>query len=252
MTLPGTFVSKYDSHHQKETNMNHQFSNNVFRRKNCPWGKKAVQLLRTKKVDFQDHIFASSADEEAFKAQWSVKTTPQIFLNEKRIGGYEELADYYDINIDNDTEETTYVPIIAVFGIAFLMAVSSNYIMYSFMGYALCILACLKLMDLNSFMTGFKQYDLITKRLLLYGRIYPFAELIAGLGFLTPQYLYITGWVSLFVGIAGGISVFKAVYIEKIDLNCACIGGNSNVPLGIISLSENVMMAVMGAWVLLT
>jgi len=54
----------------------------------------------------------------------------------------------------------------------------------------------------------------------------------------------------LFVGITGGISIFKAVYIDKTDLNCACIGSNSNVPLGAVSFSENAMMAVMGAWVL--
>ncbi|SER40005.1 Glutaredoxin [Nitrosomonas sp. Nm51] len=232
--------------------MNQQQSNEIFRRSDCPWGKKAVKLLQERDIEFQDHIFTSTADENAFKAKWNVETTPQIFLNSERIGGYTELADYYDIDTDDsDSEETSYIPVIAVFGIALLMALSTESIMYSFMGYALCLLACLKLMDLNSFVTGFKKYDLITQRIPVYGKVYPFAELIAGLGFLTPQYLHITGWVSLFVGIAGGISVFKAVYIDKTDLNCACVGGNSNVPLGIVSFSENAMMAIMGAWVLL-
>lgn len=234
--------------------MNQQNSNEVFRRNDCPWGKKAVKLLRQKGVEFEDHIFTSSDDEKAFKTKWNVETTPQVFLDGERMGGYTELADYYDIDTDaadTDAEETSYIPVIAVFGIALLMALLTENIMYSFMGYALCLLACLKLMHLNSFVSGFEKYDLITQRMPLYGKIYPFAELVAGLGFLAPQYLPITGWVSLFVGIAGGISVFKAVYIDKTDLNCACVGGNSNVPLGTVSFSENAIMAIMGAWVLL-
>ena len=42
--------------------------------------------------------------------------------------------------------------------------------------------------------------------------------------------------------------MFKAVYIDKRELKCACVGGNSNVPLGFISLTENLMMIVMGLW----
>jgi hypothetical protein len=40
------------------------------------------------------------------------------------------------------------------------------------------------------------------------------------------------------------------VYIDKRDLKCACVGGDSNVPLGFISLTENLMMMFMGVWML--
>ena len=46
----------------------------------------------------------------------------------------------------------------------------------------------------------------------------------------------------------GAVSVFKAVYIEKRELKCACVGGSSNVPLGLVSLTENVMMIAMALW----
>ncbi|SFQ11950.1 Glutaredoxin [Nitrosomonas cryotolerans] len=230
--------------------MDKKISNEVFRKETCPWGKKAIKLLGDKGVDFHDHIFKSTEDEEDFKTKWRVDTTPQIFLNGERIGGYTKLASYYDVQADNDLAETSYIPIIAVFSVTLLMAIFSQNIMYSFMGYSLCLLACLKLMDLDSFVKGFTRYDLITKIFPFYGKIYPFAELIVGLGFLAPQYLFITGWLALFVGTAGGISIFKAVYIDKADLSCACIGGNSTVPLGIVSFSENAMMTFMGAWVL--
>ena len=54
--------------------------------------------------------------------------------------------------------------------------------------------------------------------------------------------------VALFIGTVGAASVFKAVYIDKRELKCACVGGSSNVPLGFISLTENLMMIAMAIW----
>jgi hypothetical protein len=48
----------------------------------------------------------------------------------------------------------------------------------------------------------------------------------------------------------GAVSVCKAVYIDKRELKCACVGGDSKVPLGFISLTENLMMIGMGVWML--
>ena len=44
--------------------------------------------------------------------------------------------------------------------------------------------------------------------------------------------------------------MFKAVYIDKRELKCACVGGDSNVPLGFVSLTENLMMIGMAVWML--
>ena len=60
---------------------------------------------------------------------------------------------------------------------------------------------------------------------------------------------WISAPIALFIGTVGAASVFKAVYIDKRELKCACVGGNSNVPLGFISLTENLMMMFMGVWV---
>jgi len=47
------------------------------------------------------------------------------------------------------------------------------------------------------------------------------------------------------------ISVFKAVYLNKLKLNCACIGGYAKTPLGIISFIENLLMAIMSVLILI-
>jgi hypothetical protein len=56
--------------------------------------------------------------------------------------------------------------------------------------------------------------------------------------------------VALFIGVIGAVSVIKAVYLDKRELKCACVGGDTNVPLGFVSLTENLMMIAMAVWML--
>ena len=57
--------------------------------------------------------------------------------------------------------------------------------------------------------------------------------------------------VALFIGSVGAVSVFYAVYVQRRELKCACVGGSSNVPLGFVSLTENLMMVGMALWMLI-
>jgi len=54
--------------------------------------------------------------------------------------------------------------------------------------------------------------------------------------------------IALVIGTIGAVSVIKAVYVDRRDLKCACVGGDSSVPLGFLSLTENVMMVAMALW----
>ena len=211
----------------------------------CPWGVKTVKLLEDKEIEFEDHLLRSREEIDAFKAKHNVKTTPQIFAGDERIGGYTDLAEKLDVEVESE-DETSYTPVIAVFSTAGLMALATTIGITGFMGYSLSLLATLKLMDIESFAQGFEKYDLITKKIRPYAKIYPFAELAIALGFLSGVAPLATGIASLAIGVSGGVSVFKAVYIDKLDLNCACVGGGSRTPLGIVSFAENAIMAVMG------
>ena len=112
------------------------------------------------------------------------------------------------------------------------------------------ILSIQKLRDLYAFTNSFITYDLLAMRNLRYAYIYPFAEAFAGIGMLAMLSGFIVGPVSLFIGTVGAISVYKAVYIDKRELKCACVGGDSNVPLGFVSLTENIFMMAGGTWML--
>ncbi|MEO0848123.1 MAG: glutaredoxin [Cyanobacteria bacterium J06648_1] len=211
----------------------------------CPWGLKAVKLLQEKGIEFEDHKLKSKEETAAFKAKYDVQTTPQIFFGEERIGGYTDLAEKF--NVEAEGSEYSYTPVIAVFSSAGLMALATSMGLTGFMGFSLSLLATLKLMDMESFAESFAKYDLITRKVKPYAKIYPFAELAIALSFLSGVAPLATGITSLFIGVSGGISVIKAVYIDKLALNCACVGGNSKAPLGIVSFTENAIMAVIGA-----
>ena len=88
------------------------------------------------------------------------------------------------------------------------------------------------------------------QRWVRYGKIYPFAEGVAGILMISGALMWISIPVALFIGTIGAVSVFKAVYIDKRELKCACVGGDSNVPLGFVSLTENLMMVAMALWML--
>jgi hypothetical protein len=112
----------------------------------------------------------------------------------------------------------------------------------------MCFLAVQKVQDVESFSTMFLNYDLLARRWVRYGYLYPYGEAIAGILMIAGALTWISSPIALFIGTVGMISVFKAVYIDKRELKCACVGGSSNVPLGFISLTENIMMVVMGLW----
>jgi glutaredoxin len=216
----------------------------------CPSGRKAIELLTERGITFEDIKLRSREEIDDFKAKYAVATTPQIFFGAERIGGYTELADR--LKVSAKKPESSYTPVAALFATSGLMAIATSLGMTGFMGFSLAMLASLKLMDLSAFTESFAKYDLITKRFKPYGKVYPFAELAIGLGFLASITPLATGIGSLIVGVSGAISTVKAVYIDKLDLNCACIGGNSKAPLGIVSLAENAIMVGMGGVLILT
>jgi len=119
-----------------------------------------------------------------------------------------------------------------------------------FIAFSMCALAYLKLRDVESFSTMFLNYDLLARRWVPYGYVYPWAEGLAGVLMAAGVLPWLSVPVALTIGTIGAVSVFKAVYIDKRELMCACVGGDSNVPLGFLSLTENLMMVGMAVWMM--
>jgi glutaredoxin/uncharacterized membrane protein YphA (DoxX/SURF4 family) len=225
----------------------------------CPWGIKAVDLLRRNGYEIEDHHLETMAANSEYKAEKGYDETPQIFIEGERIGGYDALLEHLGKGPD-PKEGKTYQPVIAVFAVTFLMAVttclaslgslSAIRVLELFVAFSMCVLGILKLRDLLSFATGFIQYDVIARRYVPYSYVYPFVEAGAGILMIAGLATWVAAPAALFVGTVGAFSVIKAVYVEKRDVSCACVGGGSSVPLGFISLTENLMMMAMSVWMI--
>jgi len=225
----------------------------------CPFGLKARALLRRKGYRVDDRLLTSREETDAFKAEHDVKTTPQAFIGGERIGGYDDLRTFFSYP-RKDKDAKTYTPVIAIFAAAALMALAVSWAAYGtlltvraaewFIAISMCLLAVQKLRDLDAFSNTFLGYDLLARRYVRYAYIYPFAELLAGVLMIAGALIWFAAPLALFIGTIGAVSVFKAVYIEKRDLRCACVGGNSTVPLGFVSRLENVLMVAMAVWML--
>lgn len=225
----------------------------------CPYGLKARDLLQRRGYAVDDRWLTTRAAVDALKAEHGVATTPQTFIDGARIGGYDDLRRFFGLAV-RDPNAVSYRPVIAVFVVAGLMALAATWAVNGnllslravqwFIAFSMCILALLKLQDVESFATMFLNYDLLARRVVRYGYVYPFAELLAGVLMIAGTAMWLSIPVAAFIGTIGAVSVIKAVYIDKRDLKCACVGGASKVPLGYVSLTENVMMVVMAGWML--
>ncbi len=227
----------------------------------CPWGLKARNLLKREGFEIEDHWLRTKAETDAYKAANEVKTTPQILIGGKRVGGYDDLRRFLGKKV-RDPKALTYKPVIAVFAMTALMALAASYAVSGnpftvragewFISFSMCVLAILKLRDVESFSSMFLGYDLLARRWVPYSYVYPFAEALAGILMIAHAFKFISIPVALFIGTIGAVSVIKAVYIDKREIKCACVGGDTNVPLGFVSLTENLMMVAMALWMAFT
>ena len=229
----------------------------------CPFGLKSRDLLERRGFQVEDHQFESKSEADDFRQKNDVETTPQTFIDGDRIGGYDDLRAYFGKERQQaQDDDITYQPIVAMFSMSLLMALAVQWrataslgwltTLELFVAFGMVVLGIQKLRDLVAFSNQFLGYDLLAQKWVRYAYIYPFVEALAGLAMLSavPQLILVAAPLALFIGTVGAISVIKAVYIDKRELKCACVGGDSKVPLGVISLSENLAMMAMSIWML--
>jgi len=225
----------------------------------CPYGLKVKHLLESRRWTVEDHWLTTREETDAFKAEHGVKTTPQVFIGGQRIGGHDDTRRWLGLKVA-DPDATSYVPVLAVFAIAGALALAVSQAAFHtpftvragewFVSFAMAILAMLKLQDVDRFATMFLGYDLLARRWVPYATLYPFGEALAGVLMSAHALDWVSIPIALFIGTIGAVSVFYAVYVQKRELKCACVGGSGRVPLGFVSLTENIVMVAMALWML--
>ena len=106
----------------------------------CPYGLKSKDLLEREGLEVEDHHLTTRDETDAFMKKHGVETTPQTFIDGERIGGYEDLRVHFGKD-DPGKDETSYQPVIAIFAVAFLMALG--------LSWASCLAPCFGTTDLR-------------------------------------------------------------------------------------------------------
>ena len=137
----------------------------------CPYGIKSKDLLERQGYEVEDHHLKTREETDAFKEKHGVKTTPQTFIDDKHIGGHDDLVKHFGIKTMKQ-EGITYQPIIAIFATTFLMAMAVSWVMTGtiafgltikmFIAISMCALAIQKLRDLYAFSNQFITVETVT------------------------------------------------------------------------------------------
>ena len=94
----------------------------------CPYGLKSKDLLEREGYEVEDHHLTTREETDAFMDEHGVETTPQTWIGDERIGGYDDLRVHFGLDApENERSDTSYQPVIAIFAVAFLMALAREY-----------------------------------------------------------------------------------------------------------------------------
>ena len=138
-----------------------------------------------------------------------------------------------------------------IFATACLPFVEVNNYMQNFMGLILLTFSYFKIINLQKFSESFIQYDPLAKIFKPYSSLYPFLEVILGVGFLTAFNIkYVSILTALVTGI-GAYGILQTIKSKQI-IECACLGMVFKFPLSKVSLIENLVMCVMSVSIYLS
>ena len=77
----------------------------------CPYGLKAKDLLKRSGYEVEDRHLTTREQTDAFKAEHGVQTTPQVFIGDKRIGGYDDLRRFLGKRVPDPKDRYTPVAV---------------------------------------------------------------------------------------------------------------------------------------------
>ncbi|WP_394990729.1 heavy-metal-associated domain-containing protein [Emticicia sp.] len=153
----------------------------------------------------------------------------------------------------------TYKPILLIFGyitsISLLVQFNNSSFnlmqwMNHFMAGFFLVFSFFKLLNLNGFVESYQMYDVIARKLHVWGYLYAFIELGLGLAFLSNFQPYITNLVTLIVMSISIIGVLQSV-LNKKKIQCACLGAVFNLPMSTVTIIEDALMITMSGAMLL-
>ncbi len=174
----------------------------------------------------------------------------------------------YKITAEHHSEATeqakswfeTYKPILLIFAyitsITLLVQFTNHRFMpmqwmQHFMAGFFLTFSFFKLLNLSGFAESYAMYDVIAKRIPVWGYIYAFTELALGIAYLINFNPLVTNAVTFLVMSVSIIGVLQSV-LNKKKIQCACLGAVFNLPMSTVTIIEDALMIAMsGAMILL-
>jgi len=156
-------------------------------------------------------------------------------------------------------EMLQWLPFFGVIAVIILLAAAKQWYSGSFtragfmldvMGFFFIVFGAAKLFNWHSFITMYPQYDLVAQYIPGYAMIYPFIEIALGLAYLFRFQLMIINTITLILMTIGSIGVIHTL-IKGTVVTCACLGGLFALPVGYVTLAEDIIMALMALMLLL-
>ena len=121
---------------------------------------------------------------------------------------------------------------------------NSTNAMLDFMGLFYIIFSFFKILDIKGFSTSFKMYDPLAKKIIIYGYIYPFIEILLGLMILNRIEVNIALLITIIILGITTVGVTQTL-LNKKTINCACLGTTLKLPMTEATFIENAIMIIM-------
>lgn len=153
----------------------------------------------------------------------------------------------------------TYKPILLIFGYIAGATLSVEYAdgswdstrwMRHFMAGFFLVFSFFKLLNVQAFAESYRSYDLLARRWLGWGYVYPFVELSLGILYLGNILPFFTNATTFLVMGVSTIGVIESLRTKR-KFQCACLGAVFNLPMSTITLIEDLLMVGMAGVALL-
>ena len=208
-----------------------------------------------KKLKDLDQIINVKVDIDNKEAEINMKNNIELELLQKTITSKYNISKKKNASTLKDEAKKTKLqelkPLLIIFLYIIIATIFLHYenwrwdqAMLDFMGLFYIIFSFFKILDLKGFPESFKMYDPIAKVFPIYGRIYPFIEIILGIMFLMRFEVKIALiFTIIFLG-GTTIGVTKTL-LERKKIQCACLGTHLKLPMTEATLIENAIMIFM-------
>jgi len=125
--------------------------------------------------------------------------------------------------------------------------------MNDFMGVRFLLFWILKLFDMKWFVNEFSKYDILASRIQIYGRLFPFLEIVLWIAYLADTHMNywiaINIWTVLIVSVTG-VWILRSLR-KKQAIDCVCMWTKFPLPMSNINFVENVAMWMMAVFMLI-